>query len=354
MVQRILFIGAQWHGSDATGLCRAFRELGCAVKDVDPDTFLPSGVSMPVRAIRRLGTCLFTSEFSAEILKYARILRPQFAVVYKGSEVKPDVIIALKKLGVLVFLVYPDVSMHGHSKWIPQCIPLYDWIFTTKSFGVRDIWEQFSVQSEFLPHGFDPHIHRLMDIDADTLEQFGCDASFIGTWSPRKTQYLASVRHSLPSIKLRIWGSQWNRTRDADLLTCVEGTDILGDPYPLAIACSTINIALLSEQRAGASSGDVSTSRTFYIPASGGFMLHERTEEVMSFFREGEEIDCFGSSGELAEKVCYYLDHPEERERIRLAGHRRVVAEHGQEVRAERILTRYRQMADLQRQGDLP
>ena len=41
----------------------------------------------------------------------------------------------------------------------------------------------------------------------------------------------------------------------------------------------------------GSSEGDRTTTRTFEIPASGGFMLHERNEEVLSLYREGSEIN---------------------------------------------------------------
>ena len=70
-------------------------------------------------------------------------------------------------------------------------------------------------------------------------------------------------------------------------------------------------------------------------------MLHERTDEVLNFFREGEEMACFASPDELADKTRYYLDHPDEREKIRLAGHQRATRDHSQELRAQKILERY-------------
>ena len=78
MTFRILFVGPQWQGSDAAGLCRAFRALGCVVKDIDPDVFTPSGQSISVRIIRRLAAGIFHREAAAETLKYACLLRPSF------------------------------------------------------------------------------------------------------------------------------------------------------------------------------------------------------------------------------------------------------------------------------------
>jgi spore maturation protein CgeB len=54
-------------------------------------------------------------------------------------------------------------------------------------------------------------------------------------------------------------------------------------------------------------------------------MLAERTPGQTAFFGEGREIGCFEGPDELAEKVRYFLEHEDEREAIREAGHRRCV-----------------------------
>ena len=47
--------------------------------------------------------------------------------------------------------------------------------------------------------------------------------------------------------------------------------------------------------------------RTFEIPASKGFMLHEKSEEVMDFFEEGKEAEYFSSPEEVLDKLKFYL-----------------------------------------------
>jgi spore maturation protein CgeB len=66
-------------------------------------------------------------------------------------------------------------------------------------------------------------------------------------------------------------------------------------------------------------------SRTFQIPALGGFLLHERNELVTRYFEEGVEAEFFASDAELLEKCRYYVAHPDERRRIGEAGRRRCV-----------------------------
>jgi spore maturation protein CgeB len=78
---------------------------------------------------------------------------------------------------------------------------------------------------------------------------------------------------------------------------------------------SKVNLAFLRK-----ANRDRHDQRTFEIPACGGFELSERTDEVLSFFEEGQEIECFGSVEELREKAAYYLKHESQRRRIASAG----------------------------------
>ncbi|HYL41195.1 MAG TPA: glycosyltransferase, partial [Candidatus Binatus sp.] len=66
----------------------------------------------------------------------------------------------------------------------------------------------------------------------------------------------------------------------------------------------------------------------FEAPMSGAFYLVEDVPELREFFEVGTEIETYRDADELVEKCRYYLDHPAEREAIRLAGHRRAVRDH--------------------------
>ena len=98
----------------------------------------------------------------------------------------------------------------------------------------------------------------------------------------------------------------------------IEATAWSGGEYARAIRCFDVNVGIVSKWNR-----NHTASRTFQIPAIGGFLLHERNEVVTRYFREGVEAEFFGSADELLEKCRHYLAHPEERRRVAEAGRRR-------------------------------
>lgn len=79
------------------------------------------------------------------------------------------------------------------------------------------------------------------------------------------------------------------------------------------------------------------TQRTFEILGSGGFLITSDTPAVRRTFRPGRDLVAASSAADTVELVRYYMEHPEERKRIRQQG-RRSVATHSYKHRADYIL----------------
>lgn len=74
-------------------------------------------------------------------------------------------------------------------------------------------------------------------------------------------------------------------------------------------------------------------ARTFEVPGAGGFLLSEENPNLAKYFRIGEELVTYRDNRDLAQKIRYYLDHPDERDAIAWASHERVKREHLYEAR---------------------
>ena len=337
---RILTIGPLWRGSNAGGLFRALSREGCLIEVVDEFYFISLQTKRKItKVLERIISPLQLDEFNAAIRKRITVFKPDILFVYKGAFVYPETLHFARQHNCKLALFYPDVSMTNHGVNIPKAIPLYDLIFTTKTFGITDMENKYGVKNaHFVPHGFDPEIHRKLAISNTDRKNFGCDVSFIGTWSPKKEAWLSILKERCPDIDLKIWGEQWYKSTSAIIKDCLQNTAVMGDLYAVAIQCSKINLGILSEQIAGASSGDLITSRTFHITGSSGFMLHERNEESILYFEENKEAGFFAGAEELAEQVKFFLKNDELREQVRNAGYQRALKDHSLDQRAKVVI----------------
>lgn len=319
---KILCIGEEWRGSNASGLFYAFSRIGCTTTVINELAHISlRGSGFLTKAMNRIVRSTQIRDFNSQLIKISKSVKSDLVLIYKGAFIEPETIQFWKNLGVPVVNFFPDVSFLAHGKYIPKCVPLYDHIFTTKTFGAKDLQYHFGCapsKVSFIPHGFDPLIHRKLHV---LQSSFSCEASFIGNYSKHKESYLVSAMERYPELDLKIWGTTWSQSRSSLLSGAIQDVAVLGDSYSLALNSSKINIALLSEAVEGASSGDQITSRTFHIPGSGGFMLHQRTNEVLEYFEEDKEMVCFGSIEEMTEKMRYYLVNDEKRRNIREAGY---------------------------------
>jgi spore maturation protein CgeB len=79
--------------------------------------------------------------------------------------------------------------------------------------------------------------------------------------------------------------------------------------------------------------------RDFEVPMSGGFYLVQQAPDHAEYYRLGREIETWTDAGELVEKALFYSSHPKEAERIREAGHARVLECHTWKHRFDRLFT---------------
>ena len=102
---------------------------------------------------------------------------------------------------------------------------------------------------------------------------------------------------------------------------------VFGDELSIAYCASKVNLGLLSRAAGDAAVSDQTTVRTFQIPASGSFMLHQDTPEVRCYFQAGKEIMLFGDEADLLCKLDSVLSDDLAREAIKINGHQRCTNE---------------------------
>jgi len=341
---RVLVLREDWIGCTGLSAFNALLRLHVKASSIIEGDYIPlAWKSMPLKVLGRLLRPITVREFNRILMNQVKVSKPDLFLVFKGPFVTADALRAIKESGTVCYCYYPDVSTTSHGPYLPIALPEHDWIFTTKSFGARDLQQLYGIERvSYLPHAFDPMVHNPQALSSKDIAEYGCEVSFIGGWSRKKQRILEDLVMRRSGLRLRVWGNRWeNLPQASPLRPFVAFRAITGFAYATAISCSKVNLGLLDEGPPGALSGDKITSRSFHIPGCGGLLLHERTDDFLQIFTEGVNCVCFDGTDELASQVDTLLNDQSTRLRIAAAGYKLVRDGHSWDHRVRTILEHY-------------
>jgi spore maturation protein CgeB len=109
-------------------------------------------------------------------------------------------------------------------------------------------------------------------------------------------------------------------------------------PVPGELIPQIINNARIALNFSNSRRGEQLKARTFEVPGAGGFLMTEAVDGINRYFQPGREIEVVYSIQEMAEKIQYYLQHPDARDLITKKGFERTGKEHLYLHRFEKIL----------------
>lgn len=316
----VVFVGPLYEGSTSRQRERSLVAMGHRVTPVDtlPGRLLERRFRLGWKVRRRLLGDWDESRFNARLLALPDRPEPDLLWVEKGLALEPGTLRALRaRWPRACFVNYsPDDQFNPRNQsrqWLAG-LSLYDLHVTTKSFNVAELREAGARDVCHVAKGYSPEVHRPHEVTPALRARLGGDVGFVG-WPEaareRSMRFLA--RNGVP---VRVWGP-WPRRKSGPNLR-VEGRPLWADEYARALSATRINLGFLRRVNR-----DRHTTRSVEIPACGGFLLAERTDEHLELFREGVEAEFFASDDELLEKVRWYLAHEEARARIAANGLRR-------------------------------
>ena len=110
-------------------------------------------------------------------------------------------------------------------------------------------------------------------------------------------------------IKIDVFGNTWEKANVSNISSnlTIHYQELVGGDYNHSLANAKIVLGFLRKINL-----DTQTSRTFEIPACGGFMIMEYTENQDRLFAEDKEMVYFRTKEELLDKVLYYIKHQDE------------------------------------------
>lgn len=317
----ILYIGPLSYGGTCLQRLYALEELGFSTFAVDTGVQSEFPLSLLFRLWRKFISSSWVAFINRKIVRSLKIVNPDVVWIDKGLTIQPITLLQIKSVcpDVITVSYSPDDMMNPNNQTnnYIECIPIYDYHITTKSYNADELKQLGAKEVIVVDNAYCSRSHKPVLLSQTERLRIGGQVGFIGGWEKEREQFMMFLAEN--DIPIRIWGA-WRQNRNYHPNMRVEGRVAWGDDYARTASAFDINLCFLRKENR-----DVQTTRSIEIPACGGFMLAERTDEHLSLFEEGKEAEFFDSKEELLSKVNYYLYHEDERKRIALAGFHRCI-----------------------------
>lgn len=326
--RRVLFAGDLNDYSKGFSRLKAMQGLGV---DVTAKSHTPieggdkgyAEAGLGFRIAWKLGVQLDTEKINDWLVDQATDQAFDIIWIEKGNMIRPKTLRRLKELSPKAVLVsYTDddmVNPVNRSRDYRAGLPFYDLIFTTKSYNAEpdELPAMGARRVVMVDKAYDPDHHHPVELTEEERAWLGCDVGFIGSFeAPRAADMVHLAKAGVP---VRVWGNGWKGFNPDTENFLLEDRALVnsGDNplYSKGICATGINLAFLRK-----ANRDLQTDRSIEIPACGGFMLAEYSDEHARLFEDGKEAVFYRSRDELVEKAKYFLDHEEERRAIAEAG----------------------------------
>ena len=263
-----------------------------------------------------------------DIINVAEMYHPKYMFYPAGSyDISTDTLMRLREIGCIVVGRFEDddYRFDDHSKWL---IPYLDYCITNvpgrvpqyEALGARCIPLPIEGHNEAIWQRL-PHIPKKFDV------------SFAGLVYPHRHKLLESLRG------LGIPVQVFDNTGGGNLLSL---RDLVW-----VINATRINLNLTLDRYVPGLRQ--TKGRPFEITLSGGFVLTEYAPDLEKYFEIDRELVCFEDIKEAAQKIEYYLSHPDEREAIAERGYMRACRDYTTKVVYRDLFLRIED--DLNRHG---
>jgi len=285
-------------------------------------------------------------QMNQALLETVKYQRPELTIVVPYTDqLIPEMIDEINRYTITVGYFFDDMWRIEYARfWTSH----FSFITSSDINGVqkfRDVGYNNVIYSPFACN------HRIF-IKRDLPKRY--DVSFVGQYHPYRAWLLLGLKKA--AISVQVWGHGWRTDRlTQDEMVAVFNQSRINLNLSNSISWDARYLLTLARpvkdtlrawrgtfralRYPDSKVREQVKGRHFEINACGSFQLSYYVEGLERHYRIGDEIALYASPEELAEKVCYYLKHEDEREVVAQRGYERTLREHTMEQRFRQLFT---------------
>lgn len=269
----------------------------------------------------------FKNKETKKIIEIVKQSKPDL-IVSTHDYLYPDEINKIKSLSnAQVVLWFPD-ALSNIKKGLFFTAG-YDFMFFVDKYIVETLRNELGLNTYFLPQACYPKFHHIISEKVED-ETYKCDITNAGNSYPSRI----ALYEKLKDFDFKMWGAPppvWMKNKFINSIH--QNKEVYGEEKIKAFSGAKI---VLNNLHPAVINGV--NKRTFEIPACGGFQITKFSDVIGGLFAEGEEIVTYNNFEDLQEKIQYYLENSQEREKIAKAGFIRANKDHTYEVRLKQMI----------------
>jgi len=240
-----------------------------------------------------------------------------YLLVIKGKNIKPKTVRQISAQGIKTINWFPDAMTNWGS--IELLASSYNFFFTYDPYILKKLKEEKGLNNcYYLP--FAANLDK--NASLPNKKDYQYDISFLGSYEPGLYDARVDYLNRLADLDLHIWGNKnWLKTPLAKFYHGWVKDEEIMQIYSRSKIVVNIDQQIPEEKGLNL--------RPFEATAAGSFLLNDPIkDDIFRLFEDGKEVVVFKDAEDLRNKVRYYLDHEEEREKIARAGFERTKKEH--------------------------
>jgi hypothetical protein len=257
-------------------------------------------------------------EFGAQVVEECETWKPDVMLAMGTAPVAAGALDRIRALGVKTvdFATDDPWSRVHRASWFLNALPRYDLVATPRRSNLADFQAEGVPRVEYLPFGYDPDLFYLESPNGkEESAEAGADLLFVGGADRERLPFLRAAIEA--GLNVAIHGEYWQKFRATRRFTRGQ----VG-PDELRRATVAAKLSLCLTRR---SNRDGHVMRSFEIPASGGCVLAEDTEEHREIFGADEAAAVFfRTPGEMVTRARELLANAPRRRELAATAHARI------------------------------
>lgn len=205
-----------------------------------------------------------------------------------------------------------DPSFGDNKKRLNAVSKFYDYVFCVNKFDY--------LNSEWLPIGCDPSVHKPVELSDEQKSFYGSDVVFIGTLRDRaRFEFVMNVSKLLKKegVNMRVFGNGW-------------GSDVRPVYFSeMNLVCNASKVVLNQHFSLGPSTKDMEI-----VGCGGGLLVNDDIPAIKEMF---PNMPFYSSVKGAVEQIMYYLSNVKEREKLVGELREKAVSEFSYQVQLKKL-----------------